>query len=150
MIQRLAAILVALMLPVQGMGVPHSHAGEGASDPEGHAARPHFHLHGHLHHQHNHDDRDGGHHRHTGSSYDDDGASHPVPSHDDSAINVANEVPLHASDRVETTPLDHIDWLATATETSFQSALIARVPSDRPPDPGGGCPLYLQQLSLLI
>ncbi len=54
MVRLLLAIVMTALLPLQGLAVPHCHAGDG--NPPGHNETPHFHLgghsHGHIHHSH--------------------------------------------------------------------------------------------------
>jgi hypothetical protein len=68
----LLAIAMTVLLPLQGLAVPHSHPGEG--NPPGHSEVPHFHLGGHSH---------GHHHRHTESEKTEDRRTIPPDDADD-------------------------------------------------------------------
>ncbi|EGF24907.1 hypothetical protein RBWH47_01611 [Rhodopirellula baltica WH47] len=68
-----------------GQCLPHSHAGSGAVDSDGHALRPHEHLHGHAHNDvHVHDD----HHEHAdeGESTSPSDSLAPAAEHDSDAV----------------------------------------------------------------
>ena len=145
MLQRVMVLILALVLPVQGMATPHSHAAAGLPEPDGHTARPHFHV-GCCDHDHHHGHEC--HHQHAAS---------PEPqkpcdprSHDDSAVYVGDEVALHSTTKVELPTQDVIAVLADSFVLPQRADLTSFAPSDRPPDPGGGCPLYLRVLSIRI
>tara|TARA_R110002074_G_scaffold214998_3_gene384909 strand:- start:2122 stop:2745 length:624 start_codon:yes stop_codon:yes gene_type:complete len=79
--------LLLLLIPflVLGQCLPHSHAGSGAVDSDGHALRPHVHLHGHAHNDvHVHDD----HHEHAdeGESTSPSDSLAPAAEHDSDAV----------------------------------------------------------------
>lgn len=145
MFQRVTALLLALVLPVQGMAILHSHAAAGTPEPDGHAARPHFHV-GCCEHNHHHGHEC--HHQHAATPESQTPCD--PPSHDDSAVYVGDEVALHSTVKVELRTQYVIALVADSFVLSQLADLSSLAPSDRPPDPGGGCPLYLRVLSLRI
>ncbi len=75
MLRVLLTILAIVVLPLQGMAVPHSHPGQEV--PVGHDGTPHVHLHGHSH----------GHLHHTHAGFDEAATGNERPTeggHDES------------------------------------------------------------------
>ncbi|QDV30124.1 hypothetical protein Spb1_20520 [Planctopirus ephydatiae] len=144
MLQRLLVLLVTCGLLVQGMAFPHVHAAGDLDTPSGHTARPHIHT-AHSHHGHSHE-HGHGHHSPENSTTTPESA----PSHDDSAIYVGDLISLHVQRSVEILPPVSSGFLVEYRVFLGPSLMMARPFTDRPPDPGDGCPLYLRLLSLRV
>jgi hypothetical protein len=97
-------VIALLLIPMClfGQGMPHSHAGTGVCEPEGHAARPHVHLHcGHDHDEvvaaHDHHHADAANHDHlqvrVTSERTNAPAFAPIADHDADAFYLGNVVP---------------------------------------------------------
>jgi hypothetical protein len=144
-----------LLIPIFMLGheLPHSHAGTGVVEPEGHSLRPHVHV--SVDHDHDHDD-DGHKHHHTGSQSE--------PDSSETATTATLSVPTdHDSDAVY---FVDIDWTASRTVAGPQIDTTTLVwtslaPSDKrdrrlgcrivdPPDRYAGLPIYLLTASLRL
>jgi hypothetical protein len=99
--RRVIALLLIPMCLI-GQGMPHSHAGTGVCEPDGHAARPHVHLHcGHDHQEaveaHGHDHADAADHDHHQATMASERTQAPVfapvADHDSDAFYLGNVVP---------------------------------------------------------
>ncbi|EMI17602.1 putative secreted protein [Rhodopirellula maiorica SM1] len=139
-----------LLIPffVLGQALPHSHAGTGVAEPEGHSLRPHVHLHSHDHH---HGDET---HHHDHHAAEDDLATDaqgllPAPDHDSDAFYLAAsgqsltrhtqsiEVDVHVA-----------DWDAFLLPFAVDTRCHYRI--SVPPDPHATLPIYLLTASLRL
>ncbi|QEG41304.1 hypothetical protein [Roseimaritima ulvae] len=99
-----------LLIPflVLGQCLPHSHAGSGVAEPDGHALRPHVHLHAHDH-------AHGDHHEHADeseSSSPSDSLS-PAADHDSDAVYlIASGQSLTRTSGAIETEVHSADWIA--------------------------------------
>ncbi|MFG0261361.1 MAG: hypothetical protein ACF788_03125 [Novipirellula sp. JB048] len=145
-----------LLIPffVLGQALPHSHAGTGMVEPDGHALRPHLHLHSHDHHHHHGDE-----HHHHHAEVQDPGAQaagisagiFPVPDHDADALYLAASgpplTPPSPSIPIEV-PVAGWDALITPLATGFDAQ--RRYRTSDPPDPLTTLPIYLLTASLRL
>ncbi|GAA4463630.1 hypothetical protein [Novipirellula rosea] len=142
-----------LLIPffVLGQALPHSHAGTGVAEPEGHAVRPHLHLHSHDHH-------------HDGESHDHDHADRHA-GEDDLAADAEGILPAsdHDSDALYLTASGQsltrhsqsfeIDVYAANLDASTLPVVVdtrCRYHASVPPDPLATLPIYLLTASLRL
>jgi hypothetical protein len=144
MFRRVLVLLLVFGLLVQGMAFPHAHAAESSDAPAGHASKPHVHT-SHSHHGHSHEH---GHRHH--SPENSTTTSGSAPSHDDTSIYVSDQIALHAQRVMEIAPPVSSGLLVEYQSFRGPALTIAQPFTDRPPDPGDGCPLYLRLLSLRV
>lgn len=139
-------LLSLLLIPffVLGQCVPHSHAGSGLAEPDGHAIRPHVHLHGHDHgHDHAHEHAD------EGESTSANDSLSPAAEHDSDAVyldvsgqsltrtSVAIGIEVHSA-----------DWVAFSVPLTFD--VRSRRRTGDPPDRYRTLPIYLLTASLRL
>lgn len=155
MLQRLIAILLILVVPVQGFAVPHSHGPMAGALPDDHNQRPHFHLSGHHHHQgHSHDDGHSHDPRPCDNPGDEQNTSTPnVPAqpsnHDDDALYVSGDIGLNLSQNVQPIAEDGpVLWSICVPPTAIDTRCCVDAAAsflDR-----GDTPIYLITLSLRL
>jgi len=166
LMQRILAILMLFVIPLQGLAVPHRHGTEGSAPNSHHDQTPHFHF-GSSHHAH---------HSHgpaTASSHHHDGVAHshsesdtglvstselasedPLPdssgSHDDDALYVSGLVALPATSSQLLLP-DGSNF-AHALAADLFRLVSAAAPQVlwRPPPCSLGLPVFLKTVSMLI
>lgn len=144
--------LVSLLLVpffVLGQALPHSHAGTGVLQPDGHSTRAHFHLvvgH-HQDHDYEHD------HHHTGDQAEaghSESAALSVPGdHDSDAIYLA-DTDWTVSRTVSAPQVDStaVVWTSFVPSVGREVRLCCRM--EHPPDRDAGLPIYLLTGSLRL
>ena len=154
---RLLVSLLLIPVFVLGQMLPHSHAGSGVAEPDGHSIRPHIHLRGHHHDAEVQGDDEHHGHRH-------DGGEHCESEHasENSPIGLS-EPTEHDSDAVY---LPESDWSASRSLANdvelpsvpqarggganfFATRPIIRVAA-HPPDRDSKLPVYLFTASLRL
>lgn len=141
-------LLSLLLIPffVLGQCVPHSHAGSGVAEPDGHALRPHVHLHGHVHddvHAHEHADED-----EDESTSPSDSLS-PAAEHDSDAIYlVASGQSLTRTSGAIGIEVHSADWVAFSVPITVD--VRPRWRASDPPDRYATLPIYLLTASLRL
>ena len=141
MFQRAISLLVAAMLPFQGMCFAHSHVG---TELPGHAGQtPHFHLFGIAAHHHVQED--------CADESEDDDDDAPI-QHEDDAVYVSALLMLGWHCRPSSSDLDGLSWQAPVTATVFASHVFTALllPPTHPPPFYQPCSIYLWTLTLLI
>ena len=148
-------VVSLLLIPMFMLGpiLPHSHAGTGVNEPDGHSIRPHIHLTGGHHHDHDGDDHD---HHHAGEQSESEHseataiATLSVPiDHDSDAFYVA-DTDWTASRTVGKTQVDSaaVVWTSLAPSVDRDSRPSCRCGD--PPDRYAGLPIYLLTASLRL
>ncbi len=164
--RQFACLLLIASLLGQRAALPHSHAGSGIAEPQGHALRPHIHL-SHKHHlsdkhqggraAHSHDEHDRGHsHAHHQSDYRNE-ASHdgianwqnsPPSDHDADAVylDAGNNVGLVQTTIQSPTP----DGLFLVICTTTLHGAPALRQTWAPPRYGAHVPVFLASTKLVV
>ncbi|MCO8123334.1 hypothetical protein NHH03_16410 [Stieleria sp. TO1_6] len=135
-------LLSILLIPlfVLGPALPHSHAGSGVAEPDGHALRSHVHLHGHDH-AHEHADEDE-------STSPSDSLS-PAAEHDSDAIYlVASGQSLTRTSGAIGIEVHSADWVAFSVPITVD--VRPRWRASDPPDRYATLPIYLLTASLRL
>lgn len=143
--------LVSLLLVpffVLGQALPHSHAGTGVVEPDGHSIRAHIHLSGDHHHDHDGDE----HHQSadaTGPKTATSAAISVPADHDSDAVYLA-DTDWTASRTVAAPQVDSTEvvWTSFAPSVGRDISLGWRL--DHPPDRYAGLPVYLLTASLRL
>jgi hypothetical protein len=163
---RAVVLLLISTILLQGMLFTHHHAGAGTRASGAHAQSSHFHIPGvesHSHHPHEggHHHGPGGHHHHHDDT-DDLPETESVPvqktdplsDHDLTAVFIA-AVDSFPGERSQTGDdgFHLIQWIGEfmpSTAVGKLSSAEATIMGHPPPKAGCNCPLYVQQLTLLI
>ncbi len=138
--------LSLLLIPffVLGQCLPHSHAGSGVAEPDGHALRPHVHLHGHDHaHDSDHEYLD-----ESESTSSSDSLS-PAAEHDSDAVYlVASGQSLTRTSGAIGIEVHSADWVAFSVPITVD--VRPRWRTSDPPDRYRTLPIYLLTASLRL
>jgi hypothetical protein len=148
----MARLVSLLLVPffVLGQALPHSHAGTGMFEPDGHSIRAHIHVAGGHHHDH-----DGDEHHHvdqsdaTGSRTARSTAFSAATDHDSDAFYLA-ETNWTASRTVATPQIDSAVLVWTSFVPSVERAAHEGSRFGNPPDRYAGLPIYLLTASLRL
>lgn len=138
--------LSLLLIPffVLGQCLPHSHAGSGVAEPDGHALRSHVHLHVHDHaHDSDHEHLD-----ETESTSPSDSLS-PAAEHDSDAVYlVSSGQSLARTSGSIGIEVDSTDWVAFSVPLTVD--VETRWRTSDPPDRYRTLPIYLLTASLRL
>ncbi|WP_345684731.1 hypothetical protein [Novipirellula caenicola] len=145
MIQFVSLLLIPFF--VLGQALPHSHAGTGVAQPDGHALRPHVHMHSHAHHHGDETD-----HHHDADEKDvaaDVEGIVPAADHDSDALylTASGQSLTRHSQSFE------IDVYAANLDASTLPVMVdtrCRYHASVPPDPLAALPIYLLTASLRL
>ncbi|PAY16878.1 hypothetical protein CKO51_24380 [Rhodopirellula sp. SM50] len=138
--------LSLLLIPffVLGQCLPHSHAGSGVAEPDGHGLRPHVHLHGY---DHAHDD----HHEHVdeGDSVSPNDSLSPAAEHDSDAVYLAaSGQSLARTSGSIGLEVHSAEWGVCSVPLTVD--IRARCRTGDPPDRYRTLPIYLLTASLRL
>jgi len=144
-----------LLIPMFMLGhaLPHSHAGTGVVEPDGHSLRSHIHVSGGHHHDH---DDDGHDHHHAGDPSqpersEDAGANTllvPIDHDSDAVYLVDSDWTLSRTVAAPRVDLVTVAWSSPAPSINRVGRLVCRFGD--PPDRYAGLPIYLLTASLRL